>query len=213
MQGVQLSLPYAPGRALVVVKHNGAAAHGMRTNGSGPPPAVLQRIEPVIDQSKKPAPPVRSRNLGRAATGVMLAFTGIALAAGGLAMTTTYMITAATGLDRILLGGLAAGSDVLALLTPSAAAYLWRARRRMPAVIAGVLWVISATTTFQNLCGFVGTYGDNFRRRPASGEHPTDHAVRAARPVAQRAEADQRNPIGRRNHHRNPQRNSKKNRR
>jgi hypothetical protein len=43
-----------------------------------------------------------------------------------------------------------------------AAAYLWRIRRRSAAVVAGVLWIIAAGATLQNLCGFVGSYGDSF---------------------------------------------------
>jgi len=160
MQGIQLNLPYEPGRALTVIKPTGVI-HIARTNGAGAPPAKKSssRTKPIRKESP---PPIRTRTIGRLVTGATLALTGIALAGGGLAMTVTYMVTTAAGLDRILLGGLAAGSDVLALLMPSAAGYLWRARCRLPAVIAGALWLISATVTFQNLSGFVGAFGDSF---------------------------------------------------
>jgi hypothetical protein len=162
MIGIQLSLPYEGSRALTVIKPNGVT-HVARTNGGGPPQKSAPRTKPSANRAKKEStPPIRARSIGRIVTGATLGLTGIALAGGGLAMTATYMTTTATGFDRILLGSLAAGSDVLALLTPSAAGYLWRVRCRLPAVIAGVLWIISATTTFQNLCGFVGTYGDSF---------------------------------------------------
>jgi hypothetical protein len=105
-------------------------------------------------------PPNRGRNAGRFVIGGTLAATSIILAAGGMLMTVNYTVATATGLDRILLAGLAAGSDLLALLMPSAAACLWRAGRRAPAAVAGVLWIIAASITLQNLSGFVGTYGD-----------------------------------------------------
>jgi hypothetical protein len=154
-----------------IADHSGQAVAGsasnnnagpVRGNGSHPPPAI-RPITPTLDLIPiERSSDHRRSSAGRVVTGATLALTGIALACGGLAMTVAYMVSTATGFDRILLGGLAAASDVLALLTPAGAAYLWRARRRVPAVIAGVLWIISATTTFQNLCGFVGTYGDSF---------------------------------------------------
>ena len=160
-----------------------------------------------------PAPsPSRSRNIGRFVIGGALAVTGIILAAGGLAMTVNYTVAGATGLDRVLLGGLAAGSDVLALLTPSAAAYLWRIRRHATAAVAGVLWIIAAGTTLQNLSGFVGSYGDSFITGREAAKHPTKSSVRQAGPSANRAESDHRKPIDRRNYHRNPQRVGEKNR-
>lgn len=141
-----------------------------KANGAGVPPVEKHTRQSgdatvahgTVEKITPSPTPSRGRNAGRVVIGGTLAATGIILAAGGLAMTVTYTIAGATGLDRILLGGLAAGSDVLALLTPSAAAYLWRVRRRVPAAVAGVLWIIAAGATLQNLCGFVGSYGDSF---------------------------------------------------
>jgi hypothetical protein len=106
--------------------------------------------------------PSRGSTAGRLVIGGTLAATGIILAGGGMLMTVNYTVATATGLDRALLAGLAAGSDLLALLMPSAGACLWRARRHVPAAVAGVLWIIAASITLQNLSGFVGAYGDSF---------------------------------------------------
>jgi hypothetical protein len=152
----QLAFPYG-GQAVASIKHNGAA----KPNGKKPP-ARLAPDRGSRTVTAMPPTSSRGRNAGRFVIGGALAATGIILAGGGLAMTVTYTIAGATGLDQILLGGLAAGSDALALLTPSAAAYLWRARRRAAAAVAGVLWIIAAGATLQNLCGFVGSYGDAF---------------------------------------------------
>jgi hypothetical protein len=162
--GVQLAFPYG-GQAPAGIKHNGAGL-APRTHGGRHVPITHKKpavrgAEPAVDPIEKRSP-ASGRNIGRLVIGGTLAVTGIILAGGGMLMTVNYTVATATGLDRILLAGLAAGSDLLALLMPTAAACLWRIRRRAAAAVAGILWIIAAGATLQNLCGFVGSYGDSF---------------------------------------------------
>jgi hypothetical protein len=141
-------------------KPNGAGVPSVEkhTRQSGDATVSHDTVEKIT-----PAPtPSRSRNLGRFVIGGTLAVTGLILAAGGAIMTVNYSISTATGLDRILLAGLACGADVLALIAPSGAVSLWHARRRSLALAAAVLWLIAASITLSNLSGFLGAYGDAF---------------------------------------------------
>jgi hypothetical protein len=116
----------------------------------------------IVDPIEKKLPTPSRGNAGRFVIGGTLAATGVALAGGGALMTVNYAIATATGVDRILLAGLAGAADLLSLIAPSAAICLWHARRRSLALAAAVLWLIAASITLQNLGGFLGSYGDGF---------------------------------------------------
>src|ERR1700746_2327235 len=92
-------------------KRNGAGAHVAKPNGK--PRRDDAKSAPERRTDELAATSSRGRNARRVVIGGTLAATGVALAGGGLAMTVTYTIAGAAGLDRILLGGLAAGSDIL----------------------------------------------------------------------------------------------------
>jgi hypothetical protein len=175
-------------------KSNGAAVppvekHTRQSGDANVSPAAFEKISPAT-------PPSRGRNGGRIVIGGTLAVTGLILAAGGMLMTVNYSVTAAAGLDRLLLAGLAATADVLALIAPSAAICLWHARRRSLSLAAAVLWLIAASITLQNLGGFLGSYGDGFtaNRQTLS----TERALvleRVNRLRSERAAISERRPI------------------
>jgi hypothetical protein len=142
-------------------------------------------------------PPQRRVALGNTVLGVALAATGIVLAAVGMSATISYAVKIAAGPDRLLLAVLAAAADVLALLLPSAAVGLWRARRRLVAIGACVLWLVAAVTTLSNLAGFANTSADAFAS--ARETKATERALvldRVARLRSERAAIMERRPVG-----------------
>jgi hypothetical protein len=111
--------------------------------------------------------------------------------------TISYAVKIAAGPDRLLLAVLAAAADVLALLLPSAAVGLWRARRRLVAIGACVLWLVAAVTTLSNLAGFANTSADAFAS--ARETKATERALvldRVARLRSERAAIMERRPVG-----------------
>jgi hypothetical protein len=128
--------------------------------------------------------------------GAALALAGVALAAIGMSATISYSTKIAAGPDRLMLGGLAATADTLALLLPSAAAALWGSRRLL-ALAAVLLWLLTVTVTLSNLSGFLGVHADAFTsgRETAATERGLV-LDRVARLRAERASIAERRSVG-----------------
>jgi hypothetical protein len=98
------------------------------------------------------------RMTSRVPVALALSAAGIGLAAIGASATISYSVETAGR----LMGALAATADFMALILPTAACTLWRARRRMLAMVAWALSVAAVGITTMNVAGFVGQRADLF---------------------------------------------------
>lgn len=159
------------------------------------------RLKRKRDAASAAASPAATRAavapMQRVALRAVLILVALLLAGVGMSMTVTYNATTAAGADRIVLGTLAACADALALILPAAAAALWRARRRLLALMAVGLWLAAAATTASNISGFIGVHGDSFLsgRETASVERGLV-LERIARLRAERAAITESRPVG-----------------
>jgi hypothetical protein len=191
MQGFQLSLPYEPGRALTVIRHNGAGTHAVKPNGGGHPPVTKspRRVEPV--ELLPPAP--KPGRIGRILAAGILGAAGVGLGAIGATATITYSLES-TG---TLMAALAAAADATSLIMPASACCLWKSRRRLLAAVAWCMWLAATSITAANVAGYIASHTDVFLagREVASTERSLV-LDRVNRLRSERTGIAERRPIG-----------------
>jgi hypothetical protein len=116
-------------------------------------------VTPEIATVTPAVTPTRVR-AGNVTVGMVLSSTGVLLAGLGACMSVSYLAAGADETARLLLGGLAASADAVALLSPSAGLMLWRGRRRLLGVGAWLLWLAAGVATISNIAGFISGHAD-----------------------------------------------------
>jgi hypothetical protein len=113
----------------------------------------ITNVTPAVTQPRR----VRAGNV---TVGIVLSVTGVVLAGLGACMTVRSLTAGTDGVDRVLFGGLAIASDMLALLSPSAGLMLWRGRQRLLGLGALLLWLAASAATTANLAAFVAGHAE-----------------------------------------------------
>lgn len=154
---------------------------------------ALQAIKVLEQPIPAPKYPTAGRNSGRVLAAVILGVAGVGLAAVCAAATIDFGVQSAGA----LMGTLAASADAVALVVPTAACALWRARRRLLTVAAWIIWAATSSITIINLSGWVGAHTDLFlgSRELASTER-TLVLDRLGRLRAERATITETRPAG-----------------